>query len=60
MKRVEQCPLCQGRRFVPFAKAHTRDPGRENLHWRVYKTLFRRIDRMLGHGDYLMAVARRA
>jgi len=41
-------------------RSYTRDPGRENLHWRVYKTLFRRIDRMLGHGDYLMAVARRA
>jgi SAM-dependent methyltransferase len=40
-------------------RSYTRDPGRENLHWRVYKTLFRSIDRALGHGDYLMAVARR-
>ena len=41
-------------------RSYTRAHGDENLHWRVYKTLFRCIDRALGHGDYLMAVARRA
>jgi SAM-dependent methyltransferase len=41
-------------------RSYTRAHGYENLHWRVYKTLFRCIDRALGHGDYLMAVGRRA
>jgi SAM-dependent methyltransferase len=41
-------------------RSYTRHPGHENLHWLVYKAFFRNIDRMLGHGDYLMAVARRA
>jgi len=30
----------------------------ESLHWRLYKTTLRAIDRASGHGDYLMAVGR--
>jgi SAM-dependent methyltransferase len=41
-------------------RSYSRVPGHENLHWRVYKTLFRTLDRVLGHGDFLMAVGRRA
>lgn len=33
--------------------------GPESLHWRLYKGLFRNLDRMTGHGDYLIAVGRR-
>jgi 2-polyprenyl-3-methyl-5-hydroxy-6-metoxy-1,4-benzoquinol methylase len=32
---------------------------RESLHWKVYKGLLRTIDRITGHGAYLMAVGRR-
>ncbi|HTY76877.1 MAG TPA: class I SAM-dependent methyltransferase [Candidatus Bathyarchaeia archaeon] len=35
-------------------------PARESLHWRLYKGLFRSLDRMLGHGEFLMAAGRRA
>jgi SAM-dependent methyltransferase len=35
-------------------------PVRESLHWRLYKGLFRGLDRALGHGDFLMAAGRRA
>ncbi len=35
-------------------------PARESLHWRAYKGAFRALDRMLGHGEFLMAVGRRA
>jgi 2-polyprenyl-3-methyl-5-hydroxy-6-metoxy-1,4-benzoquinol methylase len=31
----------------------------ERLHWKLYKGLFRTLDRFVGHGDYLMAVGRR-
>ena len=52
--------LLEEQRCEVRTRSYTRDPGHENLHWRVYKTLFRSIDRALGHGDFLMAVARRA
>jgi 2-polyprenyl-3-methyl-5-hydroxy-6-metoxy-1,4-benzoquinol methylase len=32
----------------------------ESLHWRLYKTTLRTIDRLTGHGDFLMAVGRLA
>jgi SAM-dependent methyltransferase len=35
-------------------------PSGERTHWRLYKGLFRTLDRLLGHGEFLMAVARRA
>ena len=35
-------------------------PIRENVHWRLYKGLFRALDRMLGQGEFLMAAGRRA
>jgi SAM-dependent methyltransferase len=35
-------------------------PGGERLHWWLYKGLFRNVDWVLGHGQYLMAVGRRA
>jgi len=35
-------------------------PTRESLHWRLYKGLLRAIDRRIGHGEFLMAVGRRA
>jgi hypothetical protein len=35
-------------------------PARESLHWRLYKGLLRTIDRRIGHGEFLMAVSRRA
>jgi SAM-dependent methyltransferase len=38
--------------------SHT--PVGESLHWRAYKGLFRSLDRLLGRGDYLMAVGRRS
>jgi 2-polyprenyl-3-methyl-5-hydroxy-6-metoxy-1,4-benzoquinol methylase len=30
----------------------------ESLHWRLYKDVFRAIDQVTGHGDYLIAVGR--
>ncbi|HET7875186.1 MAG TPA: class I SAM-dependent methyltransferase [Methylomirabilota bacterium] len=39
--------------------AFTHRPGGETLHWRLYKGLFRLLDRVLGHGEFLMAVGRR-
>jgi 2-polyprenyl-3-methyl-5-hydroxy-6-metoxy-1,4-benzoquinol methylase len=39
--------------------SYTRRPPPERLHWRLYKSLFRAADRLLGHGDFLMAVGRR-
>ncbi len=35
-------------------------PERESLHWKAYKGLFRSVDRTLRHGEYLIAVGRRA
>lgn len=35
-------------------------PADESLHWRLYKGLFRSLDRVLGHGEYVMAAGRRA
>ncbi len=35
-------------------------PGPESPHWRIYKGCFRALDRLLGHGEFLMAVGRRA
>jgi len=35
-------------------------PARESLHWRLYKGLFRALDERIGHGEFLMAVGRRA
>jgi len=40
--------------------SYSRVPARESLHWKMYKGLFRTIDRLIGHGDFLMAVAHRA
>jgi 2-polyprenyl-6-hydroxyphenyl methylase/3-demethylubiquinone-9 3-methyltransferase len=37
----------------------SRVPRRESVHWKMYKGLFRMIDHLVGHGDFLMAVARR-
>jgi hypothetical protein len=34
-------------------------PPGESLHWRLYKGLFRSLDRLVGHGEYLIAVARK-
>jgi 2-polyprenyl-3-methyl-5-hydroxy-6-metoxy-1,4-benzoquinol methylase len=34
-------------------------PSGESPHWRFYKGIFRTVDRILGHGEYLMAVGRR-
>jgi 2-polyprenyl-3-methyl-5-hydroxy-6-metoxy-1,4-benzoquinol methylase len=31
----------------------------ESFHWRLYKGAFRALDRITGHGDFLMAVGRR-
>jgi SAM-dependent methyltransferase len=31
----------------------------ESLHWKLYKGTFRLVDRVLGHGDYLLTVGRR-
>ncbi len=38
----------------------TRPREKESLHWRLYKGTCRTIDRLLGHGDYLIAAGRRA
>ncbi len=38
----------------------SRIPTRESLHWKIYKGLFRTIDRVVSHGDFLMAVGFRA
>jgi len=38
--------------------AFTYASGRESLHWKAYKGALRTIDRVTGHGDYLMAVGR--
>lgn len=35
-------------------------PGPESPHWRIYKGCFRALDQLLGHGEFLMAVGRRA
>jgi SAM-dependent methyltransferase len=42
------------------ARAFSYPPPRESLHWRLYKGIFRALDRRMGHGDFLMAVGRRA
>jgi len=34
-------------------------PKKESLHWRLFKGGCRQLDRLLGHGDYLLAVGRR-
>ena len=39
--------------------SYTYAPPRESLHWRVFKGVSRAVDRLLGHGDYLMAVGRK-
>lgn len=38
----------------------TEKPDHESVHWRLYKGLFRSIDRLTGGGEFLMAVGRRA
>jgi len=35
-------------------------PARESLHWRLYKGFLRAVDRRIGHGEFIMAVGRRA
>ena len=40
-------------------KAFSRPPLPESLHWKAYKGLFRTSDKIRGHGEYIMAVARR-
>lgn len=39
-------------------RSFTYGPTRESVHWRFYKGLFRTLDRLLGHGEYLIAVGR--
>jgi 2-polyprenyl-3-methyl-5-hydroxy-6-metoxy-1,4-benzoquinol methylase len=34
-------------------------PDGESVHWRLYKGLFRQLDRLIGHGEFLMAVGYR-
>jgi SAM-dependent methyltransferase len=34
-------------------------PKNESIHWKLFKGCFRQLDRLLGHGDYLLAVGRR-
>ncbi len=41
------------------ARAFSYVPDGESPHWRLYKGFFRTFDRVLGHGEYLMAVGRR-
>jgi len=38
------------------SRSYSRPAPRESLHWRVYKNVFRVLDRIVGHGDFLMAV----
>lgn len=33
-------------------------PPQESLHWKAYKGAFRTLDRLIGRGDYLMAIGR--
>lgn len=40
-------------------KSLTHPAPPESLHWKLYKGTFRLLDRFLGHGIFLMAVARR-
>lgn len=47
---------CDEVRIAPFSLP----PLRESMHWRLYKGLFRALDRALGHGEFLMAAGRRA
>jgi 2-polyprenyl-3-methyl-5-hydroxy-6-metoxy-1,4-benzoquinol methylase len=47
---------CDGVKATTFQRGA---PG-GNLHWRLYKQMFHTIDRLTGHGEYLMAVGRRA
>jgi len=35
-------------------------PEHESLHWKAYKGFFRSIDRIRGHGEFLLAVGHRA
>jgi 2-polyprenyl-3-methyl-5-hydroxy-6-metoxy-1,4-benzoquinol methylase len=42
------------------ARSFSHRPVNESLHWRMYKGMFRNLDRLLGHGEYLAAVGRRA
>lgn len=46
---------CEGVRTQSF----TYSPPRESLHWRVFKGACRTVDRLLGHGDFLMGVGQR-
>jgi SAM-dependent methyltransferase len=39
--------------------AYSRVPPGERPHWRIYKGLFRALDRLSGHGEYLIAVGRK-
>jgi 2-polyprenyl-3-methyl-5-hydroxy-6-metoxy-1,4-benzoquinol methylase len=34
-------------------------PDGESFHWKLYKGLFRALDRIIGYGEYVMAVGRR-
>lgn len=43
-----------------FVKAYTILPDYESLHWRLYKGAFRALDRITNHGEFLIAVGRRA
>jgi SAM-dependent methyltransferase len=55
LERICHTPLLENVRV----KAFSRPAVRESLHWRAYKQIFRTSDRIRGHGEYLMAVARR-
>lgn len=42
------------------AASYQREPPAGSLHWRLYKQVFRALDRATGHGEFLMAAGRKA
>jgi 2-polyprenyl-3-methyl-5-hydroxy-6-metoxy-1,4-benzoquinol methylase len=54
---LKRLMLSEGCEEVASASYH-RVPQRESLHWKLYKQIFRIIDRLAGHGEFLMAVGR--
>lgn len=54
LERLLRAAGCDDVRTATFSYV----PADEAPHWRMYKGLFRTLDRLLGHGDYLMAVGR--
>ena len=41
-------------------KVFSERPDAESLHWRIYKGLFRSLDRIAGVGEYVLAVGRKS